>query len=67
MSTPTGAGPDPTQLDTDVDGAAATVTDDLRDTGADTTGTGGRTELPLEADPADVAEQDAAVPFDEER
>ena len=26
-----------------------------------------RDELPLEADPADVAEQDAAVPYDDER
>lgn len=25
------------------------------------------TDLPLEADPADVAEQDAIVPFDDER
>jgi hypothetical protein len=25
-----------------------------------------RTDLPLEADPADVAEQDAAVPYDDE-
>jgi hypothetical protein len=31
---------------------------------------GGRaslTDLPLEADPADVAEQDAVVPYDDER
>jgi hypothetical protein len=26
-----------------------------------------RAEMPLEADPADVAEQDVAVPYDEER
>jgi hypothetical protein len=42
--------------------------DDLRNDAGDPDGVaGGRTELPLEADPADVAEQDAAVPFDEER
>jgi hypothetical protein len=29
-------------------------------------GVEGRTDLPLEADPADVAEQDAAVPFDDD-
>jgi hypothetical protein len=27
---------------------------------------GGRMELPLEADPADVAEQDAPVPYDDD-
>ena len=41
--------------------------DDLRNDAGDPDGIGaGRTELPLEADPADVAEQDAAVPFDDE-
>jgi hypothetical protein len=29
-------------------------------------GVGDRADLPLEADPADVAEQDAAVPFDDD-
>ena len=44
-------------------GAAA---DDLRPTGSQTDDTAGRPEPPLEADPADVAEQDAAVPYDDE-
>jgi hypothetical protein len=34
--------------------------------GPDDDSVGGRTDLPLEADPADVAEQDAAVPFDDD-
>jgi hypothetical protein len=33
----------------------------------DTPFVGSRTELPLEADPADVVEQDADVPLDDER
>ena len=37
---------------------------DLDDTSADAFP---RAEMPLEADPADVAEQDAAVPYDDER
>ena len=42
--------------------------DELRDTdiGGDDTVVH-RSELPLEADPADVVEQDATVPYDDER
>lgn len=47
---------------------------ELDDTGLDDPGLDGpapddplRRDLPLEADPADVAEQDALVPYDDER
>ena len=40
--------------------------DALRDTAGDGDEIGGRAELPMEADPADVAEQDAAVPYDDD-
>ena len=50
----------------DVDVYAVADANDLRDTGVDADPAAGRTELPLEADPADVAEQDAAVPYDHE-
>jgi len=55
-------------LDVDVDPASVVDADDLRDaTGqSDSEAAGLRSELPLEADPADVAEQDAAVPYDDE-
>ena len=49
------------------DGAVVDTDDLHNDAGDPDTIGGGRTELPLEADPADVAEQDAAVPFDDER
>lgn len=51
----------------DPDGAVVDTDDLHNDAGDPDTIGGGRTELPLEADPADVAEQDAAVPFDDER
>jgi hypothetical protein len=55
-------------LDVDLDPAAVVDANDLRDTTGeiDTAPAGPRGELPLEADPADVAEQDAAVPYDDE-
>lgn len=37
------------------------------DDGTDDTGFAGIDDLPLEADPADVADQERAVPYDEER
>jgi hypothetical protein len=49
------------ELDADPDDAGFAETSRIG------TATGGRTELPLEADPADVAEQDVAVPYDDER
>ena len=64
-------GPTPAESDAaaelDVDPAGVdedAVADDSR---ADPEAVGGeRTELPLEADPADVVEQDAAVPYDDD-
>jgi hypothetical protein len=55
-------------LDVDVDPAAVVDANDLRDAAGqlDTDAAGLRDELPLEADPADVAEQDVAVPYDDE-
>ena len=54
------------ELAADVDLDSVADANDLRDTGGADDTAGGRTELPLEADPADVAEQDAVVPFDDE-
>ena len=55
------------ELDTDLDVADVADADALRDTGTQAAGpVGDRTDVPLEADPADVAEQDAAVPYDDE-
>jgi hypothetical protein len=57
------------ELAVDVDPAWMVNGDDLRDAAGDDTGDAGapgRVDLPLEADPADVAEQDAAVPYDDE-
>jgi len=51
----------------DPDGAVVDADDLHNDAGDPEAVEGRRTELPLEADPADVAEQDAAVPFDDER
>jgi hypothetical protein len=59
-------------LDVDVDPASVVDANDLRDAAAgavvdeldDTENERG--DLPLEADPADVAEQAAAVPFDDD-
>ena len=53
------------EFDMDVDTDAVADANDLRETGSDDTA-GERAELPLEADPADVVEQDAAVPYDDE-
>jgi hypothetical protein len=50
----------------DFDVSEVADANDLRDTAGDPDDARGRTELPLEADPADVAEQDAAVPYDDE-
>jgi hypothetical protein len=62
MSSPTDTPADAAGLDPVVDA------DDRHDDAGDPDRIGaGRTELPLEADPADVAEQDVAVPFDDER
>lgn len=53
------------ELDVDPAGVDEEVLPD--DTGGDPESLGGgRTELPLEADPADVAEQDVAVPYDDD-
>ena len=52
-------------LDETLDVNEVADANDLRDTGAAEVADG-RTELPLEADPADVAEQDAVVPYDDE-
>ena len=54
------------ELAVDVDTDAVADANDLRDTGAVDDTTGGRSELPLEADPADVIDQDAVVPYDDE-
>jgi hypothetical protein len=54
------------ELAVDVDPAAVADANDLRDAGTADDPADERTELPLEADPADVAEQDAAVPYDDE-
>jgi hypothetical protein len=53
-------------LAVDIDPASVADANDLRDTGDVDDPTGERVELPLEADPADVAEQDAVVPYDDE-
>jgi hypothetical protein len=54
-------------LDLDIDPASVVDANDLRDTAAGIDDSADdRGDLPLEADPADVAEQDAAVPFDDE-
>ncbi len=53
------------ELAVDVDPASMVNGDDLRDDAGDA-GASGRVDLPLEANPADVAEQDAAVPYDDE-
>ena len=69
MSTPadTPDQADAVAAELDPDGAVVDADDLHNDAGDPEAGGGGRTELPLEADPADVAEQDAAVPFDDER
>ena len=54
------------ELAVDVDPAAVADANDMRDAGTGGDPAGERTELPLEADPADVAEQDADVPYDDE-
>jgi hypothetical protein len=57
------------ELAVDVDPASMVNGDDLRDDAGDDAGdagASGRVDLPLEANPADVAEQDAAVPYDDE-
>ena len=54
------------ELAADVDLDSVADANDLRDTGGIDDTADGRTELPLEADPADVVEQDAAVPYDDE-
>jgi hypothetical protein len=62
----------PAAAELDVDAALVVDADELRDDLADDLrdpdheGVVERDELPLEADPADVAEQDAAVPYDDE-
>ena len=53
-------------LAVDIDTASVADANDLRDTGDVDDAPGERVELPLEADPADVAEQDAAVPYDDD-
>ena len=53
------------ELDTDVDVSEVADADALRPTGSQADDTAGRAEPPLEADPADVAEQDSAVPLDD--
>jgi hypothetical protein len=64
-------------LDVDVDPASVVDANDLRDAAGTLDVEGlddrdldealdGRGDLPWEADPADVAEQDAAVPYDDE-
>ena len=53
-------------LAVDIDPASVADANDLRDTGDVDDPAGERFELPLEADPADVAEQDAAVPYDDD-
>ena len=67
---PTAGAPAGAELAVDVDIDSVADANDLRDTAVDDTAVddtaGGRTELPWEADPADVAEQDAAVPYDDE-
>lgn len=54
------------ELARDVDTAAVADANDLRDTSIIDDPAAGRFELPLEADPADVADQDAVVPYDDE-
>jgi hypothetical protein len=54
------------ELAVDVDPSAVADANDLRDAGISDDPAGERTELPLEADPADVADQDADVPYDDE-
>jgi hypothetical protein len=54
------------ELARDVDTASVADANDLRDTTVVDDLVDGRVELPLEADPADVADQDAVVPFDDE-
>jgi hypothetical protein len=70
MSTPArSTSPAAAELAVDVDPASMVMGDDLRDDAGDDTGGDtavGRVELPLEANPADVVEQDADVPFDDE-
>ena len=53
-------------LAVDIDTASVADANDLRDTADVDDAAGERVELPLEADPADVAEQDAAVPYDDD-
>ncbi|MDT7579188.1 MAG: hypothetical protein QOK35_452 [Pseudonocardiales bacterium] len=54
------------ELSRDVDTDAVADANDLRDTSIVDDPADGRSELPLEADPADVADQDAVVPYDDE-
>jgi hypothetical protein len=57
------------ELAVDVDRSAVVDADDLRDAAGsldEDDAAPGSGELPLEADPADVAEQDVAVPYDDE-
>ena len=65
MTTPADPYTSATGIDEIVDVTEIADANDLRDTGAEVDDYGVRTELPLEADPADVADQDAAVPYDE--
>jgi hypothetical protein len=53
-----------TANDADVAEQQAELTDSATDDAP--VGSTPRSDLPLEADPADVAEQDAAVPYDDE-
>ncbi len=74
MSTPArSTSPAAAELALDVDPASMVAADDLRDDAGDDLGdeigggeAPGRADLPLEANPADVVEQDAAVPYDDE-
>ena len=54
------------ELAVDVDTASLVDANDLRDEGDVDDAPASRAELPLEADPADVAEQDALVPYDDD-
>ncbi len=66
MSTPARpTSPAAAELAVDVDPASMVMGDDLRDDAGDDPAAG-RVDLPLEANPADVVEQDAVVPYDDE-
>lgn len=67
MSTPTAPNARAVaELAVDVDTEWVADANDLRDAGGVDDTAVGRIELPLEADPADVAEQDAVVPYDDD-